>query len=188
MSDKHMSDKDSKRNRKQHTETMDEMLEQLLAELEKLKQENDRLRQQLQPASANLPKTVGDAERMADTGSNRTVTRHAEKQDADLADENSVPLNDYWNSLSLGYSMYDSLFLIAEPTQTWPDPLVWNIMYAAAPAGYAIPDPAFVQVLSTAVAWLLLKPTLPEQTLPYDSFLQALAQIPGEVEDEATPS
>ncbi|MGM0923026.1 MAG: hypothetical protein ACQEWW_17735, partial [Bacillota bacterium] len=110
------------------------------------------------------------------------------KLKSELADENAdseeeaiegaVPLNKNWNSLSLGTEMYESLFSCKVDTpQVWIDPLVWNIVYAAVPSDYTIPDSKFVNSLSTHVARELLKPTFsPDKSQKLDSFLDNLTQ------------
>lgn len=62
-----------------------------------------------------------------------------------------VPLNSNWNTLSLGTEMYDSLFTFTVDTpQVSYDPDVWNIIYAALPSDYTIPDPEFLNFLRKA--------------------------------------
>ena len=97
-------------------------------------------------------------------------TNHTEK----ITTENSfaVPLNTNWDSLSLGTEMYDSLFKFKVNTpQVWYDPLVWNIIYAALPHDYTMPDPKFVNILRTATARELMKPVLSPN---FNSFLNPL--------------
>ena len=97
-------------------------------------------------------------------------TNHTEK----MTTENAlvIPLNTNWNSLSLGTEMYDSLFPFKVNTpQVWYDPLVWNIIYAALPHDYTMPDPKFEDILHYASARDLMKPVLS----PYfNSFLNPL--------------
>lgn len=90
--------------------------------------------------------------------------------------EYAVPLNDYWNSLSFGTKSYDSLFSHQVDTpHIWADPTVWNIVFAAVPTEYAIPDQDFVNVLSQRIAWNLLQSSLPEENVPtLDTMMQAL--------------
>lgn len=90
-----------------------------------------------------------------------------EKEMASNEVTQAVPLNSNWNSLSLGTEMYDSLFSFTVNTpQVWYDPLVWNIIYAALPTGYTMPDPAFMNILRTITARELMKPiSLDVQTL-----------------------
>lgn len=64
------------------------------------------------------------------------------------------------NSLSLGNGMYDSLFSRnVETPDVWPDPDIWNIVYAAAPPEYSIPDREFTNELAKIVDQELLEHT-----------------------------
>lgn len=90
--------------------------------------------------------------------------------------EYAVPLNEFWNSLSLGPKSYDSLFSHNVDTpHIWADPTVWNIVFAAVPTGYSIPDQSFINVLSQRIAWKLLENTLPEENpSTFDTMMEAI--------------
>lgn len=111
----------------------------LTKSLENLKRENETLRTEMERLKA-----------LAEPDS-----------EPEEANEYAVPLNKKWNSLSIGNDMYDSVFSFKVDTpEIWPDPLVWNIIYAAVPAEYSIPDPEFTHELARNVAWGMLQPTL----------------------------
>ncbi|WP_018131669.1 hypothetical protein [Effusibacillus pohliae] len=97
--------------------------------------------------------------------------------------EYAVPLNRNCDSLSPGNNLYDALFSFeVETPPVWVDPTVWNIAYAAVPAGYSIPDPVFVNTLAQRVAWQLVEPTIttanptPATSSLFNRFLQILAR------------
>ena len=50
--------------------------------------------------------------------------------------------------------------LMMNTPQVWYDPLVWNIIYAAIPTDYTLPDPRFLNILRAATARELMKPIL----------------------------
>lgn len=115
---------------------------------------------------------------------NKTITDNTEE-----TLEYAVPLNDYWNSLSFGTKSYDSLFSYQVDTpHIWADPTVWNIVYAAVPTEYSIPDQEFVNVLSQRIAWNLLQSTLPQENTPtFNSMMQALTNPPVHSYSESMP-
>jgi chromosome segregation ATPase len=136
------------------------MFDELNSSLQILRDENEELRNE-------LLKLKEDA--------NERKTQAA--PDDEEENEYAVRLNDHWNSLSLGKDMYDSLFSFkVETPHVWPDPLVWNIVYAAVPPEYAIPDPDFTNELTRNVAWGMLKPTL-SRSLSYDEFLESFKDV-----------
>jgi hypothetical protein len=92
------------------------------------------------------------------------------------ANEHAVPRNNHWNSLRLG-NMYDSLFTFKVDTpHVRPDPLVWDVICAAVPPDYSIPDPEFTNELTRNVALGLLKPA-PSRSLSYDDFLESFRDV-----------
>jgi hypothetical protein len=136
------------------------LFEELNRSLERLKVENEVLRNEL----LNFEDDFGNPKKK--TG-----------YEDEKANEYAVPLNDYWNSLSLGNKMYDSLFSFQVDTPNiWPDPIVWNIIYAAVPPEYSIPDPEFIHELTRNVAGGILKPTL-SRSLSYDEYLESFKDV-----------
>ncbi|MFC4765825.1 hypothetical protein [Effusibacillus consociatus] len=137
-----------------------------------------------------------EMENEAEMENENAMEKEVENEDETESEKNedtleyAVPLNENWNSLSTGTNLYDSIFGFQVDTpNVWPDPTVWNIVYAAVPADYTIPDPVFINELSQRVAWNLVQETLPEDNSSnFNNFIEALIQPPGQTKGEGTIS
>ncbi|GAX91995.1 hypothetical protein [Effusibacillus lacus] len=143
----------------------------------KTKKKNRQKRSKARPKTTKKSKTRNTKKTKNTSKKQPSKSKNSkQKKDKEELLEYAVPLNTNWNTLSPGDKLYNSLFSFeAETPNVWMDPLTWNIVYAAVPTGYSIPDPAFINVLSQRVAWNLLQPTISDNnSIDYNRFLATI--------------